>query len=258
MEEKYLYVDVYLKNGSKLKWLTQVEDIVDNIKTVNGPYGNYWTLKVKKKYKRKVSSILQKSGVKQSWYLPQWTRSSDYRKTFYKHNPGPYRCRYCNKRLKKDYIQIDHIFPVGKTKRDSGLRTRMYMLGIRDVNDPRNLVAACNKCNKKKSDKGGLWIVKGLLGYWRYKIFMLLMMIILLLAACMLLDRVGCLDDVEYFVSYFCQNVLRNAFGNVSGNAAGSMFGNIFSSTFSSAIGRTYGSAIRGAMINNSRITMIV
>lgn len=37
-------------------------------------------------------------------------------------------------------------------------------MGIRDVNDPRNLVPSCAKCNSHKSAKMGLWIARGKIG----------------------------------------------------------------------------------------------
>ena len=44
------------------------------------------------------------------------------------------------------------------------------------VNDIRNLAPACRDCNSKKSDKMGLWVVRGWLG--KYKLYWIILRII--------------------------------------------------------------------------------
>lgn len=36
--------------------------------------------------------------------------------------------------------------------------------GINDINDTRNLVPACRKCNSRKGANTGIWIIRGLIG----------------------------------------------------------------------------------------------
>ena len=44
------------------------------------------------------------------------------------------------------------------------------------VNDIRNLAPACRDCNSKKSDKMGLWVIRGWLG--KYKLYWIILRII--------------------------------------------------------------------------------
>ena len=66
----------------------------------------------------------------------------DYRDEYFKHNKGffggLYFCAYCKKPLTRAQVQVDHIIPLNNP------------LG---QNNRFNLVAACAKCNRDKSDK---------------------------------------------------------------------------------------------------------
>lgn len=66
----------------------------------------------------------------------------DYRKEYFKHNPGLFgciwTCAYCHRPLVgKKNVEVDHIMPLNN------------VLG---KNARYNLVAACSRCNKAKSD----------------------------------------------------------------------------------------------------------
>ena len=78
-----------------------------------------------------------------------------------------WRCCYCGKKLKKREIEVDHLIPVYKAKRQRHWQKKLP----NGVNDKTNLVAACRHCNRMKSSKTGLWYVRGLLGqhqlYWK-------------------------------------------------------------------------------------------
>lgn len=67
----------------------------------------------------------------------------DYRREYFKHNPGIFgciwTCAYCHKALiGRDNVVVDHIMPLNN------------VLG---QNARFNLVAACQRCNSKKSDR---------------------------------------------------------------------------------------------------------
>lgn len=67
----------------------------------------------------------------------------DYRAEYFKHNPGLFgciwKCAYCQRLLiGRRNVQVDHIMPLNN------------VLGR---NARYNLVAACGKCNRDKSDK---------------------------------------------------------------------------------------------------------
>lgn len=100
----------------------------------------------------------------------QYTRSSNYREVFLAAEPGPWRCRYCHKRLHEGMLTVDHIVPVAAASRSNLARKALTRMGAESVNDIANLAPACPGCNSRKGSKGGLWIVRGVLGkeswYW--------------------------------------------------------------------------------------------
>lgn len=75
----------------------------------------------------------------------------DYRSEYFKHNPGLFgciwKCAYCQRPIiGKSHVQVDHVMPLNNPL---GMNARF------------NLVAACGKCNRKKSDKAGFWVIWG-------------------------------------------------------------------------------------------------
>ena len=84
-------------------------------------------------------------------------------------------------------MQVDHIVPIDRMKKSALTRKIMKLFGIVNVNDSKNLASACSRCNARKGNNGGIWIVKGYLGqfrlYWilvRIIQFMLLIFLMLL------------------------------------------------------------------------------
>lgn len=96
------------------------------------------------------------------------TRGTAYRRDFFKRykpvHGKYYLCAYCGKKLTRQKSTVDHIIPVAKAAQSLKLQKMLFRMGIADINDPRNLVASCARCNKKKSDKMGLWIIRGFIG----------------------------------------------------------------------------------------------
>lgn len=91
-------------------------------------------------------------------------RSESYRRDFIRHNPprnGRYRCVYCGRQVKTDHMQVDHVIAVKRVEKNPLYRCCIH----EDINELSNLVPACPKCNRKKSDKGGLWILRG--KFWK-------------------------------------------------------------------------------------------
>jgi 5-methylcytosine-specific restriction endonuclease McrA len=105
----------------------------------------------------------------------EYTRSTDYRKTYFKANKpaveARYRCAYCGRWLKYKDTTVDHIFPVNRMMYSQAVRDRAKKHGITDTNCSANLVCACRRCNSKKGTKMGLWIPRAFLGrheeFWR-------------------------------------------------------------------------------------------
>lgn len=84
-------------------------------------------------------------------YSQRKREKMDYRREYFKHNPGLFgciwTCAYCHKAIVgRENVNVDHIIPLNNVL---GRNARF------------NLVAACERCNKKKSDKVDGRIVEG-------------------------------------------------------------------------------------------------
>lgn len=110
-----------------------------------------------------------------TYYMERFNneRSANYRCNFFKANKGlrghrkHYHCSYCGRIKKKDDITVDHLIPVNKVLKGCHKRFWKMVLrlnGINDINDTRNLVPACRKCNSRKGANTGIWIIRGLIG----------------------------------------------------------------------------------------------
>lgn len=116
-------------------------------------------------------------------------RSADYRKVFFSKNKPIlnkwYICSYCGKLINKKYITVDHLYPVAEASSNYRLQKKLKRKGFVDVNDPRNLIAACLKCNQRKSSSMSFWIIKGKLG--RIKVLWIFRWIIRLIIFCIVI-----------------------------------------------------------------------
>ena len=158
---------------------------------------------------------------------PFGTRGNGYRRKFFDTYPpfigGFYICAYCGRPVWKDHLTIDHLYPVGKIKRSAVLQKRLMKMGYESVNDVRNLVPSCSRCNNRKAAKMGIWIIKGNLGrhpwVWviRHIIRISLLWAVFLAVSSgmyksyidMLLMRFPQLKIVIECISYFCSLFLR-------------------------------------------------
>lgn len=99
----------------------------------------------------------------------RYARSADYRRRYLEADPGPYRCRYCHRKLRTDQVTVDHLVPVALAGRSMLARWALARMHADEgVNDLKNLAPACRRCNSRKGAKGGLWIVRGVLGAHRW------------------------------------------------------------------------------------------
>lgn len=153
-------VDVYVEE--KYPWMADYHP-----KQRESKYGVFYSLSVSNDEKRKVEKIIQQEKLRCKWYSSNFSRSNNYRDKFFKTHEGPYRCIYCHKKIRKDQIEVDHLIPISKAKNSLLARNLLYISGISDVNDPKNLVASCRRCNRKKGSKMGVWIIRGYLGRYR-------------------------------------------------------------------------------------------
>lgn len=100
---------------------------------------------------------------------PYSKRSADYRRVFFEANEPNfgrerYLCVYCGLPIRKDRVAVDHLIAVKKAQRSRYYLNLLWKWGCENVNDIRNLVPSCRRCNSRKGTKAGIWVVRGLLG----------------------------------------------------------------------------------------------
>ena len=122
----------------------------------------------------------------------KWDRSTSYRKDFFAANKGLlggwlYFCAYCGKPLTRKKVQVDHHIAINHVRKNPLLKLYFGLGNIvsntlgyivhgskwkknTGVNVSYNLVPACAHCNIKKSDKGGIWIIRGMIGGTIWKV----------------------------------------------------------------------------------------
>ena len=77
----------------------------------------------------------------------------------------------------KNYRRIKLLLTTSsKAQKKTSARMMLAVKRCGSVNDIRNLAPACRDCNSKKSDKMGLWVVRGWLG--KYKLYWIILRII--------------------------------------------------------------------------------
>lgn len=159
-----IFFDIYAKKEEK--WMKRY-----NILPIKGRYGNYYSV-VLDNYadKKKLEKKLKYRHIRYRCYEKRYSRSFDYRQKFITENPPPYKCRYCNKDIDTENMVVDHVIPISKVKNTGYGRNMMNLLDIKDINDTKNLVPSCIRCNMKKDNHIGFWPVKAALGkyktYW--------------------------------------------------------------------------------------------
>ena len=130
-----------------------------------------WTIETSDK--SYVTKFCEKNRLRYNWYKKQWDRAGGYRARFLRVNNPPYRCRYCPRRLPVKKLEVDHLVPVARAKKSAFARMLLRIQGIHNVNDGKNLVACCHRCNERKRDRMGIWYVRGHLGkyrlYWLFR-----------------------------------------------------------------------------------------
>ena len=135
-------------------------------------------------------------------------RSNDYRYNFFKTNPphmfGKYFCAYCGNLISKEKVTVDHLYPIGAVRGNIRLQKHLKRLGIKNINDVKNLVPACWACNSKKSKNMGLWIIKGRIG--RYPFLWIIRHVLrttLFVVAAYLFYKAGYYNKIVQFVRGF-------------------------------------------------------
>lgn len=171
-------------------------------KKIRGIRSDYYSIKTDKKTADKIVKKCKSKRLKCRQYEVRWSRSSNYRSQFFKYYKPPYKCRYCRRSLSEDKMVIDHIVSIDKVKKNINARMLLYMQGIDNVNDVRNLAPSCHKCNDKKGEHSGKWVVRGILG--KYKWYWIARRIIQILLILGLISLYLNGDDfLDYIISFF-------------------------------------------------------
>ena len=86
-----------------------------------GKYSGYWYTDDDSR-QRELLKFCNKRKLTIEQEEEKYTRSSDYRTQFFKHNKGykhdgkTYHCAYCGKKIKKDELEVDHVVAIDAVK----------------------------------------------------------------------------------------------------------------------------------------------
>ena len=112
---------------------------------------------------RACKRLARRLNLKYNQVEERFTRSTNYRKEYFKKHPGYggiYFCAYCSFPHTKQGITIDHVIPVHAAENSKTARHYLKMKGI-SVNDNSNLVPCCKTCNNRKGKQvTPYWLIK--------------------------------------------------------------------------------------------------
>ncbi len=153
--------------------------------TKSGKYSGFWSIQLESEEEAdRIVHWARRNGFVVSKIDEDSRRSTDYRKQFFlTHEPNfgkYYLCADRGRPLNCTNIEVDHCIPIDKVQKKRFYVWLIKKLGFNSINDPRNLVASCHRCNRAKGNKSGLWTIRGLLGKYRAFWFILWSTIILL------------------------------------------------------------------------------
>lgn len=161
---------------------------------------------------KNIRKFCRKNCLKYRFIDDSMERSTNYRNRFFKEKKGIlgtgiYVCAYCGRFMTKKKVRVDHIIPVYKAKNDKFYRKLLSLQNIKNVNDIRNLTASCEKCNSKKSAKGGFWIIRGWFGRSSFRVILKEAIFLILGSAVLyylyiVIREYASLD----FICQFCEN----------------------------------------------------
>lgn len=127
--------------------------------------------------KADVPSVLRSYGIRGLRLFtdePEYRRDPGVHHRFVTAHAGQkLRCVYCGRRLYpgnrgRDQLTVDHVIPVDAVNgsfRCAKYRERMRRAGIQTINDPRNLVPACPRCNRRKGTRfRRIWRLRAKIG----------------------------------------------------------------------------------------------
>lgn len=151
------------------------------------------------------------------------TRSDSYRTNFIKAHPGIefrgkhwYMCSYCGRIIPREKMQVDHVLAIDLARRNIFYRIFIPSEKQGGINSLKNLCASCQKCNSKKSNLGGWWIVKGHIGFVFFLIVWALTIAVTLYAAIMVVFGIWTPEAIRNFIevnfTHMISDVLHQSF----------------------------------------------
>ena len=168
---------------------------------------------------RRIRRFCERHGLTYVETKSEYVRSGSYRAVFFTHEKGDrgngkvYHCAYCGRRLKRKDVTVDHVIPVSAAQKTGAGKAAMAFWGIRNVNDPANLVASCERCNSRKGHSGGLWILRGFMGrsIWSWRLLRLFLAACVLAGAYFLICRHTGLTGVREVISFIAGKLAEAA-----------------------------------------------
>lgn len=120
----------------------------------------------------------KRNGFKVRFYPKSMKRSHAYREQYFAaHQPdilGRYFCTYCGKLIKPKDVQVDHMVSIALVQKNHWMQKY-----VSDINDSKNLVASCRRCNLKKRVERRImdierahWPIQNLLVYGICRIYL--------------------------------------------------------------------------------------
>ncbi|MBR3251701.1 MAG: HNH endonuclease [Solobacterium sp.] len=149
------------------------------------PY-KYQAVHLSKNEAKSLVRRLRLRGFTVIWYRNIWAKGDNYRRIFLESQGETCRCVYCGKFFPKKSITVDHVIPADLAKRSPYIRWKLERKGYKSIDDPRNLVAACYRCNNRKKNLN-LFRYRFLAKYGRYDWFWRLRTMLIILAVIIVL-----------------------------------------------------------------------
>lgn len=135
-------------------------------------------------------------------------RSENYRANFIRENPGIhalgkywYICSYCGRLVTREKMQVDHVVSIDLARRKRLYRLLAPPLEKGGINGLGNLCSSCPKCNNRKSNSGGWWILKGYVGHVYYTFEWIVVIAVLVICLMFVFFGIITPENIRHFIS---------------------------------------------------------
>lgn len=172
----------------KSKWQRIPGEVQESF-TLHTDHGKYYAANMAPEEAKGWKGKAKRYKLKYLSYDAEFLRSSYYRTKFLKNKGSPnkrYRCVYCGKKMKEEDMTVDHVISIKAAQSSAYARFLLRRKG--GIDDIRNLVPSCARCNNKKGDSISLhWRLKAAIGqhasYWAMKKILLMYIYLAVLLA---------------------------------------------------------------------------